>query len=302
MSNPGIPESPLSAESSVETGESFGDLLSQYDKSHSRKTADGGKQLLGTVIVVTGDSVFLDIGFKSEGILPLAALQGAGEVVKPGDKLPVSVKGRDLEGYYQLTRAKVERPKDWSALEKAFADKATIVGTVTGVIKGGLTVDVGVRAFMPASRSGVRDAAEMEKLVGTDITCRIIKLDVADEDVVVDRRSFVEEQALVQQASQYAAMQEGDVVNGTVRSLTTFGAFVDLGGIDGLLHISDLAWTRVSAPEDVLTVGQELQVKVLKIDPESRRISLGLKQLQPEPWDQVGGKYMAGERVTGTVT
>jgi small subunit ribosomal protein S1 len=138
--------------------------------------------------------------------------------------------------------------------------------------------------------------------VGQDITCRIIKLDVADEDVVVDRRAVVEEQALVQQASQYAAMQEGDVVNGTVRSLTTFGAFVDLGGIDGLLHISDLAWTRVGAPEDVLTVGQELQVKILKIDPESRRISLGLKQLQPEPWDQVGGKYMAGERVTGTVT
>src|SRR5271155_5007457 len=150
MPNPGVPESQLTAESAAETGESFGDLLLQYDKSHSRKSEDDGKQLVGTVIVVTGDSVFLDIGFKSEGILPLAALQG--ETVKPGDKLPVSVKGRDPEGYYQLTRAKVERPKDWSALEKAFADKSTIVGTVTGVIKGGLSVDVGVRAFMPASR------------------------------------------------------------------------------------------------------------------------------------------------------
>src|SRR5271166_3025802 len=185
MSNPGIPESQLVAESATESAESFGDMLSHYEKSHSRKSEDGGKQLVGTVIVITGDSVFLDIGFKSEGILALAALEGVGETVKPGDRLPVSVKGRDPEGYYQLTRAKVERPKDWSALEKAFTDKSTIVGTVTGVIKGGLSVDVGVRAFMPASRSGAHDAAEMEKLVEQEILCRIIKLDVADEDVVV---------------------------------------------------------------------------------------------------------------------
>src|ERR1700691_1638558 len=254
MSNPTAPNETIpDPQPTAEPSESFGDMLSQYEKSHARKREDGGQQLQGTVIAVSTDSVVLDIGFKSEGILPLA--EAHGETIKPGDRLPVSVKGRDPEGYYQLTRAKVDRPKDWSALQKAFAEKTTIVGTVTGVVKGGLSVDVGVRAFMPASRSGVRDAAEMEKLVGQDITCRIIKLDVADEDVVVDRRAVVEEQALVQQASQYAAMQEGDVVNGTVRSLTTFGAFVDLGGIDGLLHISDLAWTRVSAPEDVLTVG-----------------------------------------------
>jgi small subunit ribosomal protein S1 len=280
--------------------ESFGALLSQFEQSH--KADAGAKQLEGIVVSLDAESVFLDIGYKVEGVLPRSAFKENAEGVKPGDKFPVSVKGRNEERYYILSLTRVSQPKDWASLETAFAEKAAIVGTVTAVVKGGLSVDVGVRAFMPASRSGVRDAAEMEKLVGTDITCRIIKLDVADEDVVVDRRAIVEEQALVQQASQYAAMQEGDVVNGTVRSLTTFGAFVDLGGIDGLLHISDLAWTRVSAPEDVLTVGQELQVKVLKIDPESRRISLGLKQLQPEPWDQVGGKYMAGERVTGTVT
>ena len=161
----------------LQAGESFGDMLSQYEKSHSRKKEDGRKQLVGTVILVTADSIFLDIGYKSEGILPLTAL-GPGESLKPGDKLPVSSKGRDPEGYYQLTRAKVERPADWAALEKAFAEKATIVGTVTGVIKGGLSVDVGVRAFMPASRSGARDAAEMEKMVEQEILCRIIKLDV----------------------------------------------------------------------------------------------------------------------------
>jgi small subunit ribosomal protein S1 len=304
MSNPSIPESQLTAEPAAAPDESFGDMLSQYEKSHSRKTEDGGKQLVGTVIVVTGDSVFLDIGFKSEGILPLAALQGAGQTVKAGDKLPVSVTGRDPEGYYQLTRAKVERPKDWSALEKAFAEKATIVGTVTGVIKGGLSVDVGVRAFMPASRSGARDAAEMEKLVEQEILCRIIKLDVTEEDVVVDRRAVAEQEERSVKERRHSEMKEGEVVSATVRSLTDYGAFVDLGGVDALLHVSDIAWSRVNKPADVLSLGQQIDVKVLKIstDSDKRRISVGLKQLQPHPWDAVAGKYNVGERVRGTVT
>ncbi len=306
MSNPGIPRSQFVAESSAESDESFGDLLSQYDKSHSRKSEDGSKQLLGTVIVVSGDSVFLDIGFKSEGILPLTAFQSAGETAKRGDKLLVSVKGRNPEGYYELTRAKVERPKDWSALEKAFAEKATIVGTVTGVIKGGLSVDVGVRAFMPASRSGARDAAEMEKMVEQEILCRIIKLDVTDEDVVVDRRAVAEEEERSVKDRRYAEMKEGDTVTGTVRTLTDYGAFVDLGGVDALLHVSDIAWSRVNKAADVLSVGQSIEVKVLKVaadsDKDKRRISVGMKQLQPHPWDAVAGKYNVGERVRGTVT
>ena len=304
MSNPGVPESQLTAESTSESGESFGELLSQYEKSHSRKSEGGGEQLVGTVIVVTGESVFLDIGFKSEGILPLAALPGPGESMKPGDKLAVSVKGRDPEGYYQLTRAKVERPKDWSALEKAFANKATIVGTVTGVIKGGLSVDVGVRAFMPASRSGAHDAAEMEKLVEQEILCRIIKLDVTEEDVVVDRRAVAEEEERSVKERRYSEMKEGDTVSGTVRSLTDYGAFVDLGGVDALLHVSDLAWSRVAKPVDVLSVGQQIEAKVLKITNDSgkRRISVGIKQLQPHPWDAGAGKYKVGERVRGAVT
>src|SRR5271155_1918396 len=304
MSNPGVPEFQLIAESAAETGESFGDLLLQYEKSHSTKREDGGKQLVGTVIVVSGDSVFLDIGFKSEGILPLSALQSSGETVKPGDKLSVSVKGRDPEGYYQLTRAKVKRPKDWSALQKAFADKATIVGTVTGVIKGGLSVDVGVRAFMPASRSGAHDAAEMEKLVEQEILCRIIKLDVTEEDVVVDRRAVVEEEERSAKERRYSEMKEGETVSGTVRSLTDYGAFVDLGGVDALLHVSDIAWSRVEKAADVLSVGQQIEAKVLKITNDSgkRRISVGVKQLQAHPWDAVAGKYNVGERVRGAVT
>src|SRR5712671_412224 len=304
MSNSGIPESKLTQESVTEPAESFSDMLSQYEKNHSRKSEDGGKQLVGTVIVVSGDSVFLDIGFKSEGILPLAALQGSGETVKPGDKLPVSVKGRDPEGYYQLTRAKVERPKDWAALEKAFADKSTIVGTVTGVIKGGLSVDVGVRAFMPASRSGARDAAEMKKMVEQEILCRIIKLDVTEEDVVVDRRAVAEEEERSVKDRRYSEMKPGDTVTGTVRSLTEYGAFVDLGGVDALLHVSDIAWSRVEKAADVLSVGQQIEAVVLKITNDSgkRRISVGMKQLQPHPWDAVAGKYQVGERVRGTVT
>ncbi len=303
MSNPSISQSPFTAESSSEPNESFGEMLSQYENSHSRKAEHGSKQLVGTVIVITGDSIFVDIGFKSEGILPLTALP-ANESVKPGDKLTVSVKGRDPEGYYQLSRAKVERPKDWAALEKAFAEKATIMGTVTGVIKGGLSVDVGVRAFMPGSRSGARDAAEMEKLVEQEIFCRIIKLDVAEEDVVVDRRVVVEEEGQLAKDRLYAEIQEGDTVSGTIRSIMDYGAFADIGGVDALLHVSDIAWSRVEKPADVLSVGQQIEAKVLKITNDSgkRRISVGMKQLQPHPWDAVAGKYQVGERVRGTVT
>jgi small subunit ribosomal protein S1 len=299
-----MPEPKSIANSANEAEESFGEMLSQYEKSHSREAEDGGKQLVGTVIVVTADSVFLDIGFKSEGILPIASLQDSSETLKAGDKLTVSVKGRDPEGYYQLTRAKVERPKDWAALEKAFAEKATIVGTVTGVIKGGLSVDVGVRAFMPGSRSGARDAAEMGKLVEQEILCRIIKLDVTEEDVVVDRRAVVEEEERSAKDRLYSEIKEGDTVTGAVRSITDYGAFVNIGGVDALLHVSDLAWSRVEKPADVLSVGQQIEARVLKITNDSgkRRISVGIKQLQPHPWDAAAGKYNVGERVRGTVT
>src|SRR3984885_4141562 len=297
MSSPETPEIQPAAESA----ESFGDILSQFQKSHSRKT-EGSRQLQATVIAMNAESVFFDIGYKSEGILPLAALQG--ETLKPGDKCLVTVKGRDLDGYYELSRFKVERPMDWTGLEKAFAEKTTVLGTVTGVIKGGFSVDVGVRAFMPASRSGVREAADMEKLVGQEVRCRIIKLDVTDEDVVVDRRAVAEEEERSAKDKFYSQIKEGETVSGTVRSLTDYGAFVDLGGLDALLHVSDIAWGRVNKPADVLSVGQAVEVKVLKVasDGVKRRISVGLKQLQPHPWDAVTEKFKAGDRVRGTVT
>ena len=306
MANPSIldqdrapgSESPTANES---TG-SFGDILSQYEQSHSHKAEVGGKGLEGTVIAVSAESVFLDIGYKIEGTIPLAEFQAAGQTVKPGDKMPVSIKGRGPEGYYELSRLKVERPKDWSSLEKAFADKVAIMGVISAVVKGGVSVDVGVRAFMPASRSGAKDPAEMEKLVGQEIRCRIIKLDVADEDVVVDRRAVLEEEERSTKERRYSEIKEGETMQGKVRSLTDFGAFVDIGGVDALLHVADISWGRIDKPADVLTVDQQVEVKVLKVDAAKRRISVGLKQLLPHPWDLAGEKYKAGERVQGTVT
>jgi small subunit ribosomal protein S1 len=294
MSNPDNQE----LSTSVDTGESFANILSQFESSHKTKQAEGIRE--ATVISVTADSVVLDIGFKTEGVLPLPEL--GKETVKPGDKLQVTIKGRDPEGYYQLTRGKVSRPTDWNALEKAFADKATIIGTVTGVVKGGLSVDVGVRAFMPASRSGARDAAEMEKLVEQEIRCRIIKLDVADEDLVVDRRVVAEEEDQVVKGRRYSELKEGDTVSGTVRSLTEYGAFVDIGGVDALLHIGDISWARINKSNEVLSEGQQIEARVLKIDPEKRRVAIGMKQLQAHPWDGVAGKLKIGERIRGTVT
>jgi small subunit ribosomal protein S1 len=307
MSNPSAldqdrPAGSGSATTPEESTESFGDILSQYERSHSHKVEGPARGLEGTVIAVTADAVMVDIGFKTEGIIPLADFQKAGEPVKAGDKIPVSIKGRDPEGYYELSRLKVERPKDWSSLERAFADKAPILGVVTAVVKGGVSVDVGVRAFMPASRSGAKDAAEMEKLIGQEIRCRIIKLDVGDEDVVVDRRAVLEEEERATKERRYSEIKEGETVSGTVRTLTDYGAFVDIGGVDALLHVADIAWGRINKASDVLAVGQQVDARVLKVDPAKRRISLGLKQLTPHPWEQASERYKTGERARGTVT
>ncbi len=285
----------------LESGESFDAIFSEYEQSHARQ-AEGGRQIEGTVVAVSADSVFVDISYKTEGVLPLAPFQSANEAVKPGDKLLVAVKGRNLEGYYELSRFKVEQPRDWASLERAFEDKAPIAGTVTGVVKGGVSVDVGVRAFMPASRSGTRDAAELEKLVGQQIRCRIIKLDVGDEDVVVDRRVLTEEEDRSTRERRYGELKEGETVSGEVRSLTGYGAFVNIGGVDALLHIGDIAWSRINKPEDVLSVGQQIEAKVLKIDPQKQRVSVGIKQLLPHPWDAVAATLKAGDRVHGVVT
>jgi len=293
---------PVDAPPVDEPEESFADLLNDFERSHSHKSVPGQQQLQGTVVSLSADQVFLDIGYKTEGVLPRSAFTNNAEGVKPGDTFPVSVTGRNVERYYELSRFKVAQPRDWSSLEAAFQQKLAIVGTVTEVRKGGVTVDVGVRAFMPASRSGTRDAVELEKLVGTEITCRITKLDVTDEDVVVDRRVVLEEQARGLTEARREELKEGATITGTVRTLMPYGAFINIGGIDGLLHVSDISHGRIARPEDVLAVGQELQLKILKIDTATQKISLGLKQLLPEPWLTVPDRLAVNQRITGTVT
>ena len=288
-----------------EPAESFGDAFAAYEAEHKqpkRGEGEGPRQIEATVVTLDAESVFLDIGFKTEGVLARTAFPDNADEVKAGDKLLVTVRGRNAEGYYELSKIRVAQPTDWTSLQKAFDEKTPVAGVVTAVVKGGVTVDVGVRAFMPASRTGTRDAAELAKLVGQSVTVNIIKLDTEEDDVVVDRRSIVEAQAKEHAAAKLSSLNEGDIVEGQVRSLTSYGAFIDLGGIDGLLHVSDISWSRVNAPEEVLEVGQQLRLKVLKVDAAANRVSLGLKQLQAEPWDAVPTKYVVGQRVTGTVS
>jgi len=283
-----------------DSGPSFADILTEYEQGRQKPREEGAEGRDGVVVAVSAEFVFVDIGLKTEGVVEVPSF--GGELPKAGDTIKVSITGRNPEGYYTLSRIKVARPKDWSSLEKAFQEKRTIAGVVSGVIKGGLSVDIGTRAFLPASRSGTKDAAEMEKLVGQEISCKIIQLDVAEEDAVVDRRVVVEEEEKQAREKLLSDLKEGAVIRGTVRSLTDYGAFIDIGGVDGLLHVADISYGRVNKPADVLTVGQQVDVQVLKVDPVKRRISLGMKQLTADPWTKAGETYKTGERARGVVT
>ncbi|MCU1337397.1 MAG: ribosomal protein [Bryobacterales bacterium] len=290
MPQPNAPDSPEASPADT----SFGDILTQFEQTHHA----AGERVEGTVVSVTPDGVFVDIGRKMDGVLP----PDRAADLKPGTKVLVSIRGRDEEGNYLLSTIKVETPRDWSGLEAAFAEKRTIGGTVLEVVKGGLRVDVGVRAFMPASRSGARELADLEKLVGQQIECRITKINAAEEDVVVDRRVILEELERQAKEEAFGRLEEGAVVRGTVRSLTDFGAFVDLGGVDGLLHVSDMSYSRGVKPGEVVKAGEEIEIKILKISRDTRKISLGLKQLSPDPWTVAISKYTQGSRIRGKVS
>lgn len=300
---------------------SFADILSEFEsatgagrqgapKSGARGRGRGrgrrasGPRLQGTVVGIAGDFVLIDHGAKSEGVMPSADLRDpdGNLAVKVGDTFDVAITGFNSEGMATLSRVTGPRPRDWDDLKVAFENKDIIAGRVTAMVKGGFTVDVGARAFLPASRSGVRDAAEMDKLVGQEIRCRIIKLDVDDEDVVIDRRSVMEEEASQIRRNAIEVLEEGSVVRGTVRSLAPYGAFIDIGGVDGLLHIGDISWSRVTDPSTELAVGDVLDLKVLKVDKDAGKISLGLKQMSADPWQQAVATLHPGDRVTGEVT
>lgn len=300
-------ESPHNLEQSAPSTEesSFGEVLRQFEAEH--KSVDGPETAIeGTVLSISDDGVVVGVGRKMEGILrgDLSALPAG---LTPGAKLRVHVTGRTDDGYYSLSTIHVEKARDFSGLQAAFDGKVPISGTVKEQVKGGLRVEVadGVVAFLPASRSGVRETSDLQKLVGQPIECRITKLDIANPerpDVVIDRRGILEEQAAAAKQQAFETLQQDVVVEGRVRSLTDFGAFVEiLPGIDGLLHVTDMSWQRIEKPADLLTVGQRLQVKILKINRESRKISLGLKQLSPDPWAQALESLKQGDRIRGKV-
>ena len=296
---------PVDAASTAEDS-SFGAILSEFEQQQKAQAPAEGPvasgPLKGTVVSIKDDNIIIDIGRKLEGSLPFSLFQEAGGVeAKPGDVLEVNAGQVNDEGYFSLSPLKIVRPKDWSALESAFAEKSNIVGKVTGIVKGGLTVDIGSRAFLPASRSGVRDQGEFVKMLGQEITVRITKLDTAKEDVVVDRRVILEEESAVAKKAAFERIKEGDTLEGTVRSMTEFGAFVDLGGVDGLLHITDMSWHRLAKPTDAVNIGDKVQVKVLKISANTKKISLGMKQLIPDPWSVTIARLQVGARITGKV-
>jgi len=300
--------------------QSFADILKEFESSKrapsgaAKSTGPGkGKNkgrpparppLRGTVVGISEEDVLVDFGGKSEGVIAAADLRDAqGNLnVKMGETFDVAITGFNKKGMATLSRVVGPRPRDWDGLAHAFETKSIIAGRVTAQIKGGFSVDVGARAFLPASRSGVKEAADMEKLVGQEIRCRITKLDVDDEDVVIDRRSVMEEEAAQARQKALESLVEGAVVRGTVRSLAEYGAFVDIGGVDGLLHVGDMSWSRVIEPGTELAVGDVLDLKVLKVDRQTGKISLGLKQMSPDPWVEAAAKLKPGDRVTGEVT
>lgn len=281
---------------------SFADILSSYEQEHSETS--GGSAVNGVIISVRSDLILIDIGRKMEGALKLSRWRETetGDPV-PGAHILVNVGPYDSDAAaYELSTIKVERPRDWSGLETAFASKADVAGTVVEQIKGGFRVDIGVPAFLPASRSGVREASDMPSLVGEEIRCRITKLDTEKEDVVVDRRVILEEQDAQRRNQAFADLREGAVVRGRIRSVMDFGAFVDLGGVDGLLHVGELSHTRVAKAGDVVKLGDEVETKIIRIDPETRKISLSMKQLAEDPWSIASRTFNVGDRVSGTVS
>ncbi len=263
-----------------------------------------GEIVPARVLQVTESEVLLDVGVKFEVAVPRAEFAAEdGQVnVAPGDAVDVVIESYDEEaGKVTVSRRKAAHQRAWEAIERALEHAGTLTGRVLDRVKGGLTVDVGVRAFLPGSHADIRPHSNLDALKGQEITCRVIKFNRKRENVVVSRRLALEEETARRKAELAERLVEGSEVVGRVKNLTDYGAFVDLGGIDGLLHVTDLAWGRVAHPSEVVQPGQELRVKVLKYDREKGRVSLGVKQLTPDPWERVPQTYGAGVRFVGNV-
>src|SRR4051794_11797581 len=280
----------------------YAQLLDDY--SHFAPPAEG-EIYKGTVLSVTDKEVIVDFGYKSEGLVPIEQVRGPDGAVhlKPGDVIDVMMdrSAERPEGYTLLSFEKASRVRAWDQLEQAHRENLTISGHVTAKTKGGLTVDVGVPAFMPGSQVAARPVYNLDQFVGTDIPVKIVKLNRRRGNLVVSRRLAVEEQENSRKSHALETLHEGAVVQGVIKNLTDYGAFVDLGGIDGLLHVSDMSFGRIQHPSELVHVGDEVSVKVLKFDRDKERISLGMKQLNLNPWETVEDRYPAGLRVIGRV-
>jgi small subunit ribosomal protein S1 len=283
--------------------ESFAEL---FEQSLANSNMKPGAILRASVIAIRADVVIVNAGLKSEGVIPLEQFRNEqGELeVAVGDEVEVALDSvEDGFGETRLSREKAKRARSWTRLEKAFEDQETVKGMISGKVKGGFTVDIDeVRAFLPGSLVDVRPVRDTAYLEGKELEFKVIKLDRRRNNVVVSRRAVVESEYSAERAELLGNLQEGATVKGMVKNLTDYGAFVDLGGIDGLLHITDMAWKRVKHPSEVVAVGTEVTVKVLKFDRERNRVSLGLKQLGDDPWVAIARRYPVNTRLFGKVT
>jgi small subunit ribosomal protein S1 len=274
----------------------------------SLKDFNDGDLVSGKVVRIDHDEVLLDIGYKSEGVIPVKELSirhdvDPGEVVKVGDEIEALVlQKEDKEGRLILSKKRAQYERAWGRIEKVMAEGRTIRGPVIEVVKGGLILDIGLRGFLPASLVDLRRVRDLHHFVGQEIECKIIELDRNRNNVVLSRRAFLEESQSEGRKKVLESLKKGDQRTGTVSSIVNFGAFVDLGGVDGLVHVSELSWRHVEHPSEVVTVGQEVEVEVLDVDLERERVSLSLRARQEDPWKEFERRYKAGEVIEGEVT
>jgi small subunit ribosomal protein S1 len=288
------------AKNRVEEGESFKDLYEE-----SLHEVQEGEVIKGTVIHIGPEFVTVDIGFKSEGQLALKEFNNREGVpiVSIGDMIDVLVERKESEvGMVTLSKEKADKYKFWEEISRAWNEDQVIEGKIVSRIKGGLTVDIGIAAFLPGSQVDIRPIRNLEKLIGTTHKFKIIKLNRRRGNVVLSRRILLEKERETLRGKTMETLAEGQIVDGVVKNITDYGAFIDLGGIDGLMHITDMSWGRINHPADVLKVGEKIKVKVLQFDRENQRLSLGLKQTLPDPWEKAPERYLINARVKGKVT
>jgi len=284
-------------------GEDFASLL---DESMNREAGFEGSVVTGRVVRLTDEYAIVDVGLKSEGRVAIKefALPGQKPEVKPGDNIELYVERyEDRDGSIVLSREKARREEAWTNLEKSFEAQVRVNGTIYGRVKGGFTVDLGgAVAFLPGSQVDIRPVRDVGPLMGTPQPFQILKMDRARGNIVVSRRAVLEETRAEQRSELIQGLKEGMILDGVVKNITDYGAFVDLGGVDGLLHVTDIAWRRINHPSEALQIGQPVRVQVIRFNSETQRISLGMKQLEADPWEGVAAKYPPGAKFSGRVT